>query len=522
MLYDGTTLKLKSKSELGLLKMDVPEVQRTPWPMSPPVNQQQRIHVSINKQGILAQPASLSENIPGDDIDEQGSSFLDAQKLNINIVNQTVTPKASLDNDTLYDCKIIAQLQGNYQIETMTGSVHISVILPEVTEQDDQYAIVHRVDSDAKDLADQFIYEEPFWFTLNSASGNLLGVLRKGSNMKHSINWQNSGDDSYTIWRRKGKVEFNIVQVEPKVRRSSISSVRTVSTSPVVTSSVDTPMHGVDDNPLRIRPELLQQRAPLFFPLYPNGHYLPTTENMQPNFDSFGLGVPSVKSEQQQEELFELIKAQCSANPILFNKVVDWGVENNTELSMSEFETKSLSDGRLWVVAHTADKVDGEMIAGRLDGMKGAYQKVGDGMWQQPDPEACGSGVQHRLYKDHNLCWTMERFSADDGRWQLRAQELNDGEWVDFKNYRNKIRVYVIPMNSIFERMGKEALESRKSNLKKSMDFLFTACNQVKLSKLKGRNLKHHIANLRVKLEKRYALSLGVLVANAAESITQE
>jgi len=162
------------------------------------------------------------------------------------------------------------------------------------------------------------------------------------------------------------------------------------------------------------------------------------------------------------------------------------------------------------------------VITGSLDDMKGAYQKVGDAMWQQPDPEACGSGVQHRLYKDHNLCWTMERYSADDDRWQLRAKELNGRQWVDFKNNRNKIRVYVIPMNSIFERMGKKALESRKKNLKKSMDFLFTACNQVKLSKLKGRNLKHHIANLRVKLEKRYALSLGVLVANAAESITQE
>jgi len=54
------------------------------------------------------------------------------------------------------------------------------------------------------------------------------------------------------------------------------------------------------------------------------------------------------------------------------------------------------------------------------------------------------------------------------------------------------------------------------------MDFLFTSCNQVKLSKLKGRNLKHHIANLKVKLEKRYALSFGVQVASTAESIIQE
>jgi len=51
---------------------------------------------------------------------------------------------------------------------------------------------------------------------------------------------------------------------------------------------------------------------------------------------------------------------------------------------------------------------------------------------------------------------------------------------------------------------------------------LFTSCNQEKLTKLKGRNLKHHIANLKVKLEKRYALSFGVRVANTAETIAQE
>jgi len=76
-------------------------------------------------------------------------------------------------------------------------------------------------------------------------------------------------------------------------------------------------------------------------------------------------------------------------------------------------------------------------------------------------------------------------------------------------------------MMSILKKMDKDVLE-RKGNLKNNIDFLFTSCNQVKLAKLKGRNLKHHISNLKVKLEKRNALSFGVQVAKAAENIAKE
>lgn len=139
----------------------------------------------------------------------------------------------------------------------------------------------------------------------------------------------------------------------------------------------------------------------------------------------------------------------------------------------------------------------------------------------QPDPEACGSGVQHRLFKDEHGRWMIERHGVEGESWQMRAQELDDGQWIDVKNNRVRILVNVVPMSKILETLGEELLVS-KNDIKKSMDFLFTSCNQVKLSKLKGRNLKHHIANLKVKLEKRYALSFGVQVASTAESIIQE
>jgi len=115
----------------------------------------------------------------------------------------------------------------------------------------------------------------------------------------------------------------------------------------------------------------------------------------------------------------------------------------------------------------------------------------------------------------------IERHDLESEEWQIRAQEMEDGQWVDVENNKTIIQVHLVPMSSILERMGDEFLQN-KIDLKKRMDFLFTSCNQVKLSKLKGRSLKHHINNLRVKLTKRYALSFGVQVANTAESIAQE
>jgi len=142
-------------------------------------------------------------------------------------------------------------------------------------------------------------------------------------------------------------------------------------------------------------------------------------------------------------------------------------------------------------------------------------------VWKQPAREACGSEVQHKLLKDQNGRWTIEVNCTEGEGWQLRAQQLADEQWVDIKNNKMKIHVHIVPMSKILEKLGGELLKS-KNDVMKSIDFLFTSCNQAKLSKLKGRNLKHHITNLKVKLEKRHALSFGVHVAHTAETIVQE
>jgi len=162
--------------------------------------------------------------------------------------------------------------------------------------------------------------------------------------------------------------------------------------------------------------------------------------------------------------------------------------------------------------------VDEDQVS--LDDIKGAYQKVSDVIYQQPIV-ACDSVLRHRLYRDQEGRWVIEGRGSESLEWEIRAKELRDGQWVDIKNNKLRIRAHVLPMMSILKKMDKDVLE-RKGNLKNNIDFLFTSCNQVKLAKLKGRNLKHHISNLKVKLEKRNALSFGVQVAKAAENIAKE
>jgi len=432
------------------------------------------------------------------------------------ITQQTIIPAGVIDDDALYSCKIIAQLQGSYEIKTLAGCLQVTVILPEVAEQEEQYATVHRVSTEKKALPEQRIYEEPFWFSLKSANGNLEGVFRKGMNMKHSLKWQSSDDKTYTVWRRKGEVKFNLVHVKPRVRGSPISSVRTDSSIHTVLHSVDTAMQSSDDSLMIIRPEL----RPLPINGTSNCRYT-ASENVLLNRTGVGFGAPRVKSAQYQEEMFELIKAHCSQNPILFKKIFDWSIRNNPARGVSQDKTKGLSEGRIWIVAQTLDADESRATLHSLDEIKGAYQEVSEGVWMQPDPKTCGSEVQHRLSKDEHELWMIEQYCFQSEGWQIRARQVEGSRWVDLMNSVMTIRVQIVPMSRILERLSEKILES-KIDVKKTVDYLYTSCNHLKLCKVKGHNLKHRIDNLKVKLEKRNALSFGVHVANAAESITQD
>merc|ERR1719494_925114 len=189
-------------------------------------------------------------------------------------------------------------------------------------------------------------------------------------------------------------------------------------------------------------------------------------------------------------------------------------------------DINNVAEGRLWVTAHPDDFVEGAEVEERLqeslENIKGAYMEVRKGVYKQPEPQLNEPGVQHRLIKGSSGYCKIEGHDVDSGKWEMCAKELPDGRWVDMKNDSRVIRVQLIPMSKILQKLGEE-FASENQEVEKSMEFLFTSCNQKKLnSKLKGRNLKHNISNLKVKLEKQYALRFAVQVATTADSIAYE
>jgi len=431
-----------------------------------------------------------------------------------------------MPNDMAYNCNFLGQLQGSYVIDTPEGLDHVNVIIPTLAENEVQYAIVRQVCSDGDALPDKFIHETPIEFTLCSVDGNVEAVLKKGSNMKHTVNWQNYSNGSQTIWRRKAEVTFNLVHVDSLApsRRNSFSSIDAASTvdSSVCGSTLIDP-YGL---PMRIRPELLQQSV--VEENKPDLMNRPFCKSYTPN-DSFENKLrvlePTNERDEQELAMFELIKAHCMRNASLLKKMVTWAKSNYPARRVSPEEVSTMSEGRLWVTANVAESDESVEIEERLheslNDIKGAYRQVRELVFKQPEPKVNEPGVQHRLIKSSLGYWKIEANDVNSGKWETCAQELPDGRWQDMKNNGTMIRVQIIPLEKILQRIDKQFMSSDQE-VAKSIEFLFTSCNQKKLnSKLKGRNLKHNISNLKIKLEKQYALSFAVQVATTADSIAR-
>jgi len=443
----------------------------------------------------------------------------------MNSNQQAQIPPLTLDDDMVYNCNFLGQLQGNYEVETSDGQDQVNVIVPTLADVEKQYAIVRRVCSDGEALPDQFIYQEPTQFTLCSVSPmgeNVVAVFRRGSSMKHTVKWENVLDRSQIVWRRKGEVTFNLVSANSLVpsRRNSISSVGTA-----FSSCVNSPLIGPNGMPMNIRPELLQQSvAPQNRPVLAHGYSSDShISNVSSDQNMVNVHQPNGETDPQEEAMFELIKAHCVGNSSLLKRMVHWAMRNRSMRRVSPEDVSSLSEGRLWVTANPVGYDDDAEIPERLqeslEDIKGAYREVRAGVYKQPEPQVNEPGVQHRLMKGPRGCWKIEGHEVDTGKWVLCAEEQPDGRWVDYKNNKEVVRIQLIQMKEILDKLHEEfACESQE--LEKSIEFLFTNCNQKKLnSKLKGRNLKHNISNLKVKLEKQYALRFAVTVATTADAI---
>jgi len=153
-----------------------------------------------------------------------------------------------------------------------------------------------------------------------------------------------------------------------------------------------------------------------------------------------------------------------------------------------------------------------------LNELKGAYQESTPGIFIQPEPKQKEPGIRHRLRRSSFGFWVIDKYDVEQNAWRRSTQELSNGQWVDSTNGLNLYAIQIVPMLDILNRMKGDWLEY--GEMKKRIEFLFNSCNQKKLNtKLKPRSLKHHIVNLRVKLEKQYSLSFAVRVAKIAESI---
>jgi len=446
-----------------------------------------------------------------------------------NLNHQGFVPPLTLDEQAVYSCSFLGQLQGDYEVETPVGKDHVSVFVPTVSEGEEQYAIVRRVCSDGEALPDQVIYQEPHQFTLHtvdSVKNNVEAILIRGSNMKYGVNWLNLGDGGYTVWRRKGDVTFNLVNVESLAssRRHSIGSVGSA-----LSSSVYSPIVVSNGMTTKIRSELFHQSpAPSIKPLLLNfsSHGSQVSNLSSDSNMSYNPSQTDVEINTREETIFELIKAECLGNAGLLKRVLHWANGNTSTRPLSSEDMQSLSKGRLWVTAHPVnfeDDVEIEYgLQESLENIKGAYKEVRNGVWKQPEPQVNEPGVQHRLMKGQRGRWNIESHDVDTGDWILCAEQLSDGRWVDIKNNREVIRVQLIPMHKILQKMSEEIAEENQE-MEKCIEFLFTNCNQKKLnSKLKGRNLKHNISNLKLKLEKQYALSFAVQVATTADTIAMD
>jgi len=266
------------------------------------------------------------------------------------------------------------------------------------------------------------------------------------------------------------------------------------------------------------------------------GFYATSTENkanccqdeLDQNFtwtqrSSRRLNADKSKICQQEHVIFELIKAQCINNPLLMKKVVEWGVEHSKCSRITRTKVAKLSHGRLWITVRSISSIedkDAGSSSETMEEIKGAYQEAEPGVYKQPKGRRSETVIQHRLLKDSVGCWVIDKYDWEHGEWCSAARERTDGQWIDCRNNR-AIQVKVIPLQRILRKLRKNGPAFER--LEKSVDFLYNSCDQMKLNgKLKTRNLKHNIANLKAKLEKQHALSFAIAVADTAESITDD
>jgi len=382
-----------------------------------------------------------------------------------------------------YFCNCLAQLQGNFWDNGLDGG-ELQIVLP--GNGDKQRAIVRRVRSAGED---RFIYDEEYRFTLCSMDDDVEAVMLKRASSWQSLKW----------WRNDGK---------PMLWLRLNKKHKTIDTQTLSRISREFSEQELSGEGVCNRPDVPEPDEDSTNDL--------TNKIACRETSSYSSAIDQKYSDN---ELFGIFRTRCK-DPLMLQKVLDWGISRTPNLKVGEKEIRELSAGRLWVCVRLSSRSSkyAKNLFGYLDDLKGAYQEDKAGVYYQPLPMLNEPGIQHRLQKLAGY-WVIEAFDKERRIWRERTRELPNGNWVDLTSGLTLNSIYVVPMINILNRMKDDW--SEYDEMENRIDFLFNTCNQHKLhTKLRPRSLKHHIINLRVKLEKQCALSFAVNVAKTADSIS--
>jgi len=385
------------------------------------------------------------------------------------------------DFDHQYSFQFLEQLQGNFWDAGQNGG-KLQIVLQ--GSGDKQCAIVRKACSAGED---RLIYDEDSRFTLCSMDDDVEAVMLKGGSSTQPLTWWRN-DGKPMRWRRLIKNHENL-------------ETGTFSRAPKESLEQELSGESVCDHQDVLEPSE------------------DSTDDVTNWSDSSETSIDNSSIDQNiiMEEPFDIFRTQCE-DPVILQKVLDWGVSRTSNLKIGEKEIGELAAGHMWVSVRLSSKAqkNARKLSSVRDNLKGAYLEVTAGVYYQPAPKPNEPSI-HRLRK-LNGNWVIEAFDEEQRIWRARAKELQNGSWVDLPSGWKLYNVHVIPMVDIFNRMKHDLPEYEEMN--KRIEFLFDTCNQKRLNtKLKSRSLKHHIYNLTVKLEKQHALNFALRVAGAADSI---
>jgi len=441
----------------------------------------------------------------------------------------------------LYGCNFLEQLQGIYKWEIEEGPIHIHVLMPILENQslfDNACTIVRRVGSDGDALSDQIIFEEPERFILCSLNQKVLAYLHKGWDSKNGLTWTAIESAYDFFWQRMG---HETLVPGMKLNRSMLQTqeVSSLESLTATTSNPETILSSLHRKSFTQKKQISNLESLTSTNSYPdairsclyNRNFIPYSSSIE-SFSQYQEASLTLNETCHEQKLFELIKASCFGRPNLLKKVVNWGLTKDKDASLpikmsSEFG-KKLTKGRVWVSCMLKEDSVAKKSSWKrspeqdaVDILKGAYQETtkGSGVYVQPCPEAHQPSLLHCLRKENKL-WIIEERDPKTGSWKLRAKEGAGSYWLDIKNVHQPLKVKIIPMCEILERMTDCIF---RDNIETYLNFLFQDCNQKKLNtKLKERTLKHTIHNLEAKLEKQECLTFAVWVVRVADEIAKE